>query len=327
MSSREDWYFRNVDGSVYGPTDLASLSVWAKEGRVTPAGYVSRDGRDWMPAPSLKDLEMWWLVETEPRKWFGPFHIDVVNGLRAKGSLPPGTRVYRLWDGEAAEPAPKVVEKVVEKDVVKVVEKRVEVPVEKTVLKEVRVEVPVEKVVVKEVRVEVPVERIVEKRVEVPVEKIVEKEVVKVVEKRVEVPVEKIVEKEVVKVVEKRVEVPVEKTVVKEVRVEVPVDRVVEKIVEVPVERVVEKIVEVPVDRVVEKIVEVPVEVKPSREVYGDAVPAARVEMAKPTDAFRGMFKGADRSSMAALEAAARREILAAKRSRSGIDLFRRKTK
>jgi len=327
MSSKEDWYFRNVDGSVYGPTDLASLSVWAREGRVTPAGYVSRDGRDWMPAPSLVELDMKWLVETEPRKWFGPFHIDVVNGLRAKGSLPPGARVYRLWDGDAAEPAPKVVEKIVEKvvekpvekivekEVVKVVEKRVEVPVEKTVVKEVRIEVPVEKVVVKEVRVEVPVERIVEKRVEVPVEKIVEKEVVKVVEKRVEVPVEKIVEKEVVKVVEKRVEVPVEKTVVKEVRVEVPV------------ERVVEKIVEVPVDRVVEKIVEVPVEVRPSRDAYGDAAPAARVEMAKSADAFRGMFKGADRSSMAALEAAARREILAAKRSRSGIDLFRRKTK
>ena len=315
MSSKEDWYFRNVDGSVYGPTDLASLSVWAREGRVTPAGYVSRDGRDWMPAPSLVELDMKWLVETEPRKWFGPFHIDVVNGLRAKGSLPPGARVYRLWDGDAAEPAPKVVEKIVEKvvekpvekivekEVVKVVEKRVEVPVEKTVVKEVRIEVPVEKVVVKEVRVEVPVERIVEKRVEVPVEKIVEKEVVKVVEKRVEVPVEKIVEKEVVKVVEKRVEVPVEKTVVKEVRVEVPVERV------------------------VEKIVEVPVEVRPSRDAYGDAAPAARVEMAKSADAFRGMFKGADRSSMAALEAAARREILAAKRSRSGIDLFRRKTK
>lgn len=235
MSSKEDWYFRNIDGSVYGPTDLASLSVWAREGRVTPAGYVSRDGRDWMPAPSLVELEMKWLVETEPRKWFGPFHIDVVNGLRAKGSLPPGARVYRLWDGDAAEPAPKVVEKIVEK----------------------------------------------------------------VVEK----PVEKIVEKEVVKVVEKRVEVPVEKTVVKEV------------------------LVEVPVERVVEKIVEVPVEVRPSRDAYGDAAPAARVEMAKPADAFRGMFKGADRSSMAALEAAARREILAAKRSRSGIDLFRRKTK
>ena len=59
---------------------------------------------------------------------------------------------------------------------------------------------------------------------------VVEKEV------RVEVPVEKIVEKEV------RVEVPVEKIVEKEVRVEVPVEKIVEKEVrvEVPVEKIVE---------------------------------------------------------------------------------------
>ena len=73
-------------------------------------------------------------------------------------------------------------------------------------------------------------------------------------EVRVEVPVEKVVEKEVIK--EVKVEVPVEKIVEKivekEVRVEVPV----EKIVEVPVEKIVEKIVEVPVEKIVEREVE-----------------------------------------------------------------------
>ena len=61
-----------------------------------------------------------------------------------------------------------------------------------------------------------------------------------------EVPVEKIVEKVVVK------EVPVEKVVVKEV----PVEQIVEKVVEkkVPVEKVVVK--EVPVEKIVEKVVE-----------------------------------------------------------------------
>ena len=83
---------------------------------------------------------------------------------------------------------------------------------------------------------------------------------VKVVVK--EVPVEKIVEKivevPVEKIVEKVVEVPVEKIVEKEVVKEVPV----EKIVEVPVEKIVEKVVEVPVEKIVEKEVvkEVPVE-------------------------------------------------------------------
>ena len=53
-----------------------------------------------------------------------------------------------------------------------------------------------------------------------------------------------------------------ESVVEKEVLVEVPVEKVVEKVVEVPVEKVVEKVVEVPVEKVVEKEVrvEVPVE-------------------------------------------------------------------
>ena len=79
-----------------------------------------------------------------------------------------------------------------------------------------------------------------------------------------EVPVEKIVEKVVEVPVEKIVEVPVEveKIVEKEVKVEVPVE--VEKIVEKEVvkEVPVEKIVEVPVEKVVEKVIEKEVKVK-----------------------------------------------------------------
>ena len=110
--------------------------------------------------------------------------------------------------------------------------------------------------------IEVPVEKEVIK--EVPVEKIVEKEVVKEVpvetikEVRVEVPVEKLVEVPVETVKTETVYVPVEKEVVKEVEKEVPV----EKIVEVPGETNT-VYVEVPkteiqeVEKVVEK--EVPV--------------------------------------------------------------------
>ena len=158
------------------------------------------------------------------------------------------------------------------------------------------IEKVVEKIV--ERKVEVPVEKIVVK--EVPVEKIVEK----IVEKRVEVPVDRIVEK----IVEKKVEVPVEKIVVKEV----PVEKIVEKRVEVPVEKIVVK--EVPVEKIVEKIVEV------ERPVEAEVVEA---EVVEPTDAAPpprkgGIFGGADRSRLAALEEAARRELAAAGRGHFG---------
>lgn len=115
-----------------------------------------------------------------------------------------------------------------------------------------------------------------------PVEKIVEKEV----------PVEKIVEK----IVEK--EVPVE--VIKEVRVEVPVERIVEK--------------------VVEKVVEVPVEVvKP--EVVLEPVPKQPLAASQELKPFGETLAGR-RNSLAALEAAARRELAAARMQKKGFGFF-----
>jgi len=79
-----------------------------------------------------------------------------------------------------------------------------------------------------------------------------------------EIPKPFIVEKEM------RVEVPVERIIEQKVPYEVIkyVDRVVEKRVEVPVEKVVTMRVEVPVEKIIEKRVEVPVE----RIVYRDRI-------------------------------------------------------
>ena len=162
MVDERNWYVRTEDGKVYGPADVKSLSLWAQDGRIEPAAFVSQDRKSWVPAQLMPELEMKWLVEVEPGKVFGPFNRAVVIRLSREGELPPEAKIYRLHEFAITEDPPPV-EKIVEK----IVEKRVEVPVEKIV------------------------EKIVEKRVEVPVEKIVEK----IVEKRVEVPVEKIVEK------------------------------------------------------------------------------------------------------------------------------------
>ena len=170
-NSRE-WFVRTADGRVYGPADVAALVSWAKDGRIEPTCFVSRDRLSWTPAQLMPELEMKWLVETEPGKVFGPFNRALVISLFARKAVPPEAKAYRLHELPVeSDPPPVEVEKVVEK----------------VVEREVRVEVPVEKIVEK--IVEVPVEKIVEKIVEVPVEKVVEKEV------RVEVPVEKIVEK------------------------------------------------------------------------------------------------------------------------------------
>jgi len=110
--------------------------------------------------------------------------------------------------------------------------------------------------------------------------------------------VEKIVEKEVVR------EVPVEKIVEVEKRVEVPVEKIVEKRIEVPVEKIVEKIVEV--EKPPRTTVVVPEVIEPTGNE-----PPRRVASA-------GIFGEVNRSSLEALEQAARRELAAAGKSRFG---------
>ena len=190
---KKEWFVRSSEGKVYGPTDRETLIEWAGEGRIEPTGFISSDRKTWIPAQLMSELEMKWVVEAEPGKFYGPFNRKMVTRLASRNEIPNGAVFYRKHELAIDQDPPPVtveVEKIVEKEV------RVEVPVEKIV----------EKIVEKEVRVEVPVEKIVE------VEKIIEKEV------RVEVPVEKIVEK----IIEKPVEVIVEK----------PVEKIVEKIVE-----------------------------------------------------------------------------------------------
>ena len=153
MVDEGKWYVRTEDGKVYGPADVTSLSLWAQDGRIEPAAFVSQDRKSWVPAQLMPELEMKWLVEVEPGKVFGPFNRAVVIRLSREGELPPEAKIYRLHEFAITEDPPPV-EKIVEK----IVEKRVEVPVEKIVEKivEKRVEVPVEKIVEKIVEVEPP---------------------------------------------------------------------------------------------------------------------------------------------------------------------------
>ena len=133
------------DGKVYGPAGIKSLVEWAMDGRVEPTSFISQDRKSWRPAQTMPELEMKWLVETEPGKVFGPFNRAVVIGLFKDDGVAKTAKAYRLHEFAVDEDPPPV-EKIVEKEVIK--EVRVEVPVE--------VEKIVEKEVIKEVRVEVP---------------------------------------------------------------------------------------------------------------------------------------------------------------------------
>ena len=113
MADTKDLFVRTEDGNVYGPADVASLVEWAKDGRIEPSCFVSSDRINWTPAQLMPELEMKWLVETEPGKFFGPFHRQVVSRLFHDKQVPDGAKAYRLHEFPIDEDPPPV-EKIVE---------------------------------------------------------------------------------------------------------------------------------------------------------------------------------------------------------------------
>ena len=114
----KEWYYRTEDGHRYGPATKASLAEWAKEGRILPSGFVSKNQNEWIPAQLMPELELKWVIETEPGKFSGPYHRDFLSRLSSSGAIPAGVKIYRSHDlpvNEDPPPVEKIVEKVVEK--------------------------------------------------------------------------------------------------------------------------------------------------------------------------------------------------------------------
>lgn len=97
------WYVKNADGKVFGPVDDAKLLAWVKDGRVEPFAGLSHDLKTWKLASLEPSLEMDWIVENEPGRFYGPTHRAVIDDLINAKSLAETCRIYRDDHGGAAE--------------------------------------------------------------------------------------------------------------------------------------------------------------------------------------------------------------------------------
>jgi len=113
METSAVWYVKSDEGKVYGPADTSKLVGWAEDGRIDAVSFVSRDRLSWIPAPKLPELQMKWLVETEPGRIYGPFNRAVAIRLFREKTVPQTSRIYRLHE-LAIDQDPPLVEKIVE---------------------------------------------------------------------------------------------------------------------------------------------------------------------------------------------------------------------
>lgn len=97
--AKGEYYVRGADEKVFGPVPMETLVEWAADSRIDPTSAVSADQVSWKPAPLVPELEMIWLVETDPGVFYGPFNRHVVDGLLESGTITREARLYVLDNG------------------------------------------------------------------------------------------------------------------------------------------------------------------------------------------------------------------------------------
>jgi len=94
------WRMRSDPQHVYGPVTLAELRDWAAQCRLSPDHEVSKDGATWVPAGSVPELRMDWMIKLADGSECGPFPIPAVRTMLDDGVIPPHTQIRHRKTGE-----------------------------------------------------------------------------------------------------------------------------------------------------------------------------------------------------------------------------------
>ncbi len=97
-----NWFLRIASGVVFGPVPTKALRLWAEQGRVQPGNEISLDRRNWIPAPSLEELDIVWYLEDAQGNLTGPFNKRAAEKLIADGRVGEGTSIVHKDDADLA---------------------------------------------------------------------------------------------------------------------------------------------------------------------------------------------------------------------------------
>lgn len=95
-----NWYLKKSnDGSEFGPIPFSQLRQWAAEAQVAPLDHVSTDGRTWMKAPMVPELEMDYLIEVGEDQFYGPTTVGAIREFLTAGEISAEARLTNCKDG------------------------------------------------------------------------------------------------------------------------------------------------------------------------------------------------------------------------------------
>ena len=100
MDESQTWYLqKHDDETVFGPIALEQLKHWAVEAQVSPLDKISHDGKTWVKAPMIPELEMDYLVEVSPDQYYGPTTFGAIREFLEAKEIHADTEITNCRDG------------------------------------------------------------------------------------------------------------------------------------------------------------------------------------------------------------------------------------
>lgn len=99
-ADRENWWFRDAGLNCFGPVDRAQLMDWIQEGRIDPAGSISRDGQTWVPAVTDSTWGMDWIALFADGSFYGPLPKRTIERFVQNGQIQQPVALFSRDDAE-----------------------------------------------------------------------------------------------------------------------------------------------------------------------------------------------------------------------------------
>lgn len=96
------WFLRKPEGEIFGPVEQDELLRWAGTDRIGPEDAVSSDRKDWLPAPQMPGLKLWWMIEWPDGHKAGSYHVSSLAEMLAEGELDGNEMVRQVHTQQAA---------------------------------------------------------------------------------------------------------------------------------------------------------------------------------------------------------------------------------
>jgi hypothetical protein len=96
----QSWFLRKYeDGSTFGPVRFDQIARWAAAAQIAPHDTLSNDGKTWVKAPMVAQLEMDWLVELTSEHYYGPTTLGALQEFIRLGEIDGETLVINTRNG------------------------------------------------------------------------------------------------------------------------------------------------------------------------------------------------------------------------------------